>query len=261
MNLEWRTTSVGDVTLVAAVLENETALDRRVRVTNCLDGPVLPPRRDGVPEVGWDRRGATVDVTAASSRAVGYACPVSDGGGDADPPLVVESVDAPDSTGVESNPSRAATRRTGDPRPPRSVVASDDERTAETAGDESNSPSPSTAADGDDGDDSGAVPLSAPSGQQTKSASGPADTLPPAVRCWLDSLRSRAETLESLDGASVEEATMILDRVGGLDAIENRLDDEPRDVDSLRAVADEASSLADRLENRSVPLSALVRLS
>ncbi|ELZ95064.1 hypothetical protein C440_08307 [Haloferax mucosum ATCC BAA-1512] len=67
----------GDVALVTVKFDNDAPVDRRVRLRNRLDGPVLPPRRDGVPASGWDDDGFEGTVPAESTIALGYACPAA----------------------------------------------------------------------------------------------------------------------------------------------------------------------------------------
>ncbi|WP_115863249.1 DUF7857 domain-containing protein [Halorussus litoreus] len=75
VNLDWRVESRAGVSLVTLVVENPTPTPRRVRVANRLDGPIRPPRREGVPEAGWDDGGFEGVVAAGATRALGYACP------------------------------------------------------------------------------------------------------------------------------------------------------------------------------------------
>ena len=69
---------VADVILVAVTVYNDTSIDCRVRIQNQLNGPVLPPRRAGLPVSGWDTAGYDGSVLAGERITVGYACPVDD---------------------------------------------------------------------------------------------------------------------------------------------------------------------------------------
>jgi hypothetical protein len=68
------TTIVSGVTLVRVELRSTVDTDLRVRVANELDGPVLPPRREGVPAAGWDANGFRGIVPGSGRLGVGYAC-------------------------------------------------------------------------------------------------------------------------------------------------------------------------------------------
>ncbi|POG56798.1 DUF7857 domain-containing protein [Haloferax marisrubri] len=96
------------VALVSVRVDNDAPVARRVRLRNRLDGPVLPPRRAGVPEPGWDDDGFEGVVPAGSTVALGYAVPLS-------PPTVGDAAtdreDSTDCDGVaddfDARPERA----------------------------------------------------------------------------------------------------------------------------------------------------------
>ena len=116
MESDWTLTRLDgrdDVALVTVELHNPSPVDRRVRVTNRLSGPLLPPRRAGVPERGWDADGFTGVVPAGDHLALGYACPASDDR----PP--VEISDEGRATADESGTTvAAAIRGLDEARPP-----------------------------------------------------------------------------------------------------------------------------------------------
>lgn len=123
MELDWTAETVGGVTLVSLRLQSDRTVDRRVRLRNRLDGPVLPPRRQREPESGWDREGFTTIVPAGGAVAGGYACPAPAD----EPPVMVAEVGRPDCTAdgsgtVDDEPVADVIRRLGDARPPRAVV-------------------------------------------------------------------------------------------------------------------------------------------
>ena len=76
VSLDWRVDSRDGVALVELTVTNPTDAARRVRVANRLDGPVWPPRREGVPEAGWDDGGFEGVVAPGGRRALGYASPI-----------------------------------------------------------------------------------------------------------------------------------------------------------------------------------------
>lgn len=88
------------VTLVEFVVENPTRTAVNVRIEDRL-GEVWPPRREGIPEAGWDGRGFEAVVGAGERVAVGYASPESP----TEPPVEVvraertNADDAPDAAG------------------------------------------------------------------------------------------------------------------------------------------------------------------
>ncbi|KAB1197507.1 MULTISPECIES: hypothetical protein [Haloferax] len=120
-------TVVADVVLVTVTFENTDSVAQRVRLRNRLDGPVLPPRRAGVPEPGWDDDGFEGAVPAESTVALGYASPIdgdSTPSSDTDPESVVD-IDVlgrnPD-TDTAAVSSTDAIRRLGPSRPPADAV-------------------------------------------------------------------------------------------------------------------------------------------
>ena len=230
MEFDWTQQSAGAVTLVSVRLRNERATDRRVRLGNRLDGPTLPPWREGVPETGWDRDGATTVVPAGETVALGYACPAPA----STPPVAVEDVGAAEDTDETVDPADAV-RELGDHRPPRDVLERGEEESTEQSDEE-----------------------------PTTNSVDDCEREPPAAAPSPDSLaerRDRIETAEALDAAGVAEAAALLETTGGVDgvnALAARLDEDARE---LRALAAAAEALADRAAAASPPLGALRRLS
>jgi hypothetical protein len=262
MQLDWTTAHAAGVTLVTARLSNETGLDREVRLRNHLDGPVLPPRREGVFEAGWDRDGITLVVEAGDHEAVGYACPV--GRGDAaDPPVRIESVGTPENAsaagGADGEAARRACRSLGDPRPPRAVVAGPAQppgATTTRGGAESTDACERPRVD--------SVLCSQAPTDEAETAADEDDTttgLPSPVDSWLAGVRDRVETLASLHEASVDEAAETLDERGGLAGVEALDADVERDEARLRAVAETTARLADRAAETEAPIETLRRLT
>lgn len=216
-----------DIALVTVELRNPTAVDRRVRVRNRLDGPVLPPRRAGVPEPGWDEDGFAGVVPSGGRHVLGYACPTAV----RRPPIaVVDEGRATDEAAEREASAAAAVRGLDDPRPPAAAVP-----------DRSGSPTVDGTADGTEGP-------------------GDGGDLPEAVEAWLTAAERRIERGERLTDASVETATDALetadcDDVSALDA------EVSADVTALRVAAERASSLAERAAAVDVPVAALRRLA
>jgi hypothetical protein len=226
MESDWSVTSLDDhddVTLVTVDLRNPSPVDRRVRVTNRLDGPVLPPKRAGVPDSGWDREGFGGVVPASGRRALGYACPAPA----RRPPVSV--VDEGRADPGEGGDAAAAVRELGDPRPPCDAIpvteAADGRRAREPTG-----------------------------------ATGSAEAdVPSTVASWLSSVEARIERGERLTDASVESATTTLGTVDG--DVSELARQVAADAAELEAVAKRAAALSDRASAVDVPVEALRRLS
>lgn len=241
VTLRWstdaRTGAHGTVTLVELVVENPARTATRVRVGNRLDGPVWPPRLEGVPESGWDDGGFESVVAADSSRSLGYATPAAP----EDPPVEVvwtERAGTPtDDSGsgpaggagldaaavaVDAEATVAgAIRSLGDPRPPADAVA----------------PSPDDERSDADGD------------------------LPAPVAEWLAAVERRVGRREALaDARSLGAAADRLESAGGLAGAEELLAATREDRAALRALETRAADLRERAA-ADVPLSAFRRLA
>ena len=257
MELDWETNSVGELTLVAARLSNRRATPRRVRLENSLDGPVLPPRRQGEPEAGWDRDGVTTVVPAKECVALGYACPNGEQE-PTEPPVAVKAVESPDTaeaagasgaaeaTATEKRRVSEVKRRYADARPPRVAVG------GPTALGSQERPlslelSEREAAKRSDGEADSAVCLARNSRTVTKD--------------MLRQYRSRIETVEALTVAGVTEAADLLETGGGLTGIEAMGRELTDDAAALRALAAEATALAARADAATPPTETLRRLS
>ncbi|AUX07681.1 hypothetical protein AArcSl_0023 [Halalkaliarchaeum desulfuricum] len=116
MKLEHDTERRDGVTFVTATVYNPAPVTRHARVENRLEGTVLPPRRNGVPERGWDEAGVTLTVPAEKTVGIGYACssPPSD------PAVEIESTGR--GPAPEDDAESRARRSLGTFRPPRMVV-------------------------------------------------------------------------------------------------------------------------------------------
>jgi hypothetical protein len=112
VSLTCDTTTAGEATLVTLSLSSDEPT--HVRVDNCLDGPVWPPREQGVPAAGWDDEGFAGVVDG--DLALGYACPADP----ADPPARL--VDQRPPTDEETPTARSLVRELGDASPPRDAI-------------------------------------------------------------------------------------------------------------------------------------------
>lgn len=245
------TTTRSGVTLVHVELESTVDADLRVRIANGLDGPVLPPRPEGVPAAGWDAEGFRGVVPASGRLGVGYACPVStpetrrsvdhgttrertDTEGESDA-VSVELLGPADGAGAESASVEATIRSLGRARPPQDAVP---------VGVGARSPE-TTASDGThrSADETDAGPWAT---DATNTEPRAADAVPVAVADWFDGVESRVAVAERLTDASAEEATAVLAARGGVDALSGLPEAVAADEYALRAVAARADALADR---------------
>ena len=251
MELDWSVDREGDASLVGVRVRNDGAVPRRVRIESRLDGPVLPPRRGGVPESGWDTGGVTAVIDPGDRAAFGFAAladPV-------DPPVEIASVepvrenadDGRTAAESESDLARAAVRDLESHRPPRRAVAGEDAGDAvnEAGGDVG------TVGGEEDGDaDRSTVPGSPPS------AAAPDD-----IDAWFAAVEARMERAERLADADLATATAVVEEAGGLDAVEGLDERVAADAERLKAVRDRAAALAERAEESEVPTEALEALA
>jgi len=220
------TAAVTGGTLVAVALHNDTDVDVRVRVENDLDGPVLPPRREGVPAAGWDADGFTGTVPAGSRRGIGYACPCSEAPPEGSGPVSVDVLGPADDAG-RPTPDRVAdaARSLGEATPPADAVPV----------------APASAAD------------PSPTDRRIRRrgepvGSSPTDVPPPVV-AWLDTVEERIRRAERLTDATADEAATTLDACGGVDGVVALPDDLERDLTALRAAGDRIQALAARVDD------------
>jgi hypothetical protein len=214
-----------DVVLVAVELRNPSPVDRRVRVENRLDGPVLPPRSAGVPDPGWDETGFAGVVPAGGTRALGYAAPAS---GER-PPITV--VDEGRASGDESaSPARAAARELEESRPPADAVPAVGATEAEPTGTD----------------------------RREEGVADAETAVPPPVEAWLSAVEDRVERGERLTDASVATATAELEGTTDVEDLDARL---AADAAALRALSDRATGLATRASAVDIPLESLRRLA
>jgi len=243
------------VTLVTGHVRNPDR-PRRVRLANELDGPVWPPRVDGVPAEGWDDDGVELVLAADELRAVGYATPADP----ADDPLAIVSADRVDLDSEPVDDSPAATpgvtntpngivRELGSPRPPRDAVPTPE--VDADPGDATEAPT-----DADTGDRDVAERQSIDVSEREQIADGG------AVESWLAGVEQRIDAGETLTAdARLEAGADAVSRIGGLDAVrelDGRLAD---DAARLRTLAARAETLAERAETVDVPIEMIERLA
>jgi hypothetical protein len=264
---------VGERTLVEVAVTNETAVDRRVRVENRLDGPVEPPREGGSPAPGWDDDGYTGVVPADDRLTLGYACRAPP----TEPAVAVHDEGRPDDERDETTAADAA-RLLGDGAPPADAVP------VEGDGVTSDDPPAPVAAmaetlDGpSDGSPDGAAEPSTPVEVRDDpvdrdaddptvtdpASSAPTDDdpdLPPAVETWLDDAAGRVDDAETLATGDLAAVARVAEARGGAEGAVALADALAADERALRALAARAERLADRAADAAVPVEALRSLS
>jgi hypothetical protein len=125
------------VSLVAAVVRNETPVARRIRLRSTAEAPVLPPRRRGVPEAGWGEGGFVGTIPPEGRLPLGFAV----AGRPTEPPVTVfdrgradvddaggddADVDGTDVEAADEPTPADLLRELGSPAPPREAVPAGD---------------------------------------------------------------------------------------------------------------------------------------
>ncbi|MHB9287328.1 hypothetical protein ACKVMT_09860 [Halobacteriales archaeon Cl-PHB] len=217
------------VTLVALTLTSDATEEVRVDVAH--DGPVWPPRRQGVPEAGWDEDGWTGTVGPDDPVVLGYATPAEV----ADRPATVD-VAGPAGGGDVSAPTpRELVRTLGDARPPRDAV-----------------PEPDTSSVGN------SQTASATSQPTAGEVSAPASQAMSSV----EAAAARLDQAERLAGASsVEEATAAVREAGGIEAVRALAEQVAADRQRLASRAERSRRLADRAAAVEIPVETLERVT
>ncbi|SFR33797.1 DUF7857 domain-containing protein [Halogeometricum limi] len=243
MEYDCTTDVAAGTTLVTVRVRNDAAVDRRVSVRNTLSGPVLPPRREGVPERGWDEEGFVGVVDAESERTFGYACPVVEACAD---PVSVESlgrVDGESGTDLEA----AAVRRLGRARPPADAVPTSADAVP-ASGDavptrDSNADRCVPDRESRRHDDAESDAATVDEFAESPSANRASERVDP-VESWLANVESRAARAERLTDATAADAAAVLETDADISALPAAVD---ADEAALRSFARRATALADRL--------------
>ncbi len=280
---ECRLDRAGERTLVEVTVENETTVDRRVRVANRLDAPVEPPRESGAPAPGWDEDGWTGVVPANGRVTLGYACAAPL----AEPAVAVTDQGRPDDESSEVT-ARDAVRLLGDGTPPVDAVPETSTRAdppapvAAMADRLTEAESPTATADEASADRASADDATAPdepSAARTEASAasrGPAtttdavdascaeaavDSIPGPVASWIDEVTGRVDDAERVVSGDLATVAQVAEARGGAAATADLAEALAADERALRALAARAERLADRAANAEVPAEALRRLS
>lgn len=117
VTLDWTASAHDGVTLVTVRLDD---IDEptRVHIASRLDGPVWPPRREGVPEAGWTDDGFD-GVVGPGTAVLGYASPAPPA---APPAELVATEPVPDGRDELTADPESVVRQLGDPSPPADAV-------------------------------------------------------------------------------------------------------------------------------------------
>ncbi|MEY7850970.1 hypothetical protein AB7C87_17420 [Natrarchaeobius sp. A-rgal3] len=75
VTVETNANRVNGVTTVRVVLANTHSTPQTVRLRSCLEGPVWPPRTNGVPDPRWDENRWESTIRPGRRRGVGFATP------------------------------------------------------------------------------------------------------------------------------------------------------------------------------------------
>ncbi|MDG5776105.1 hypothetical protein VB773_01875 [Haloarculaceae archaeon H-GB2-1] len=260
ISVESSWTRTDGVTFVTARIVNDAATARRVTVANELDGPVWPPRSQGVPESGWSETGFEGRVEPGT-HPIGYATPAEP----ATPPVRLVDVEPVgdggeriDDDGRYETP-RAVVRECGDPAPPRDAIPDDGpatEQPPKTGGVASTEDAPESRHEDRERDESDDGQRS---GSDTEREA--AQTAPNTVPAWLDECERRIERAEALGGVqTVPEATEAVAAVGGLEGVREVARAVDADGRGLAHLAQRLDDLAERADAVDVPVATLERL-
>jgi hypothetical protein len=238
------------VTLVTARLR-DINVPTQIRVESRLDGPVWPPRREGLPEPGWTDTGFD-GVVGPGTEVLGYATPASP----SDPPAeLVDWEPVPDAEPREelTEDTDSVVRHLGDPSPPADAVPASGSAVEEPT---SNTP------DGEETEPGNAA--DPPVVDRASHAVSQRDTataeLPAAVGPWLAEMARRVNHAERLaEAETVPAATAAVSDADGMAGVRDLA--EADDAQRLRTLARRARRLADRRAAATVPVETLDRLA
>jgi hypothetical protein len=205
VTLDWCVESRAGVSLVELTVANPTDCARRVRVANRLDGAVWPPRREGVPEAGWDDGGFEGVLAPGECRALGYASPA-------------ESVEPP--------AELVWTERAGASDPIENTErAGPSERTDDAGWSADATPESVLRSLGDPRPPADAVPRPAlPDSDRANPGSADSDSVvPDPVESWLSDLAERAEC--GGDSARPADSALTDDDMSALETVARRIEE------------------------------------
>jgi len=254
VTFDCRAERVDGVTLVTATVGDVTE-PTRITVRNCLDGPLWPPRKQGVPEAGWTGDGFEGAV-GPGAHALGYAtpAPLSD-----QPAELVRAEPTSDTPPADErlDSADAVLRELGDPSPPADAVpAGEPSQVAEAMSRRSNESTVEQEMD------PRRATVKSPAESRTAPGQQSDQRLPDAVSQWLETVARRADRAERLAEAdSLSAATASVRAANGLSGVRTVAARGDTDEQMLRALARRAERLADRRAAATVPTETLSRLA
>jgi len=249
------------VTLVTVQLR-DIDVPTRVHIENRLDGPLWPPRREGIPEPGWTDAGFA-GVVGPGDETLGYATPAEP---DGQPAELVDAERVPDAGPVGELTADAASvvRQLGDPSPPADAVPSGGTEPTVPPAD-----GPPTVPDDPALEPASGTAVGRAERPDQPDAAGDTardatadDTFqrPPAVGPWLDEMARRVGHAEALGAVeTLPAATEAVRDAGGLAAVRDL--SAAADERKLRALSRRTRRLADRRAEATVPVETLAALA
>lgn len=230
--LDWHTTGSDDVTLVELLVTSDSP--EHIRIENCLNGPVWPPRRQGVPAAGWTDDGYEGVVAPDDRLVLGYASPADP---DDPPARIASATPAGEAEQNELSPEDVV-RALGDPTPPRDAIPTPGEGSVADPADRAESPA------------------------SRVSRAGQEDRTVQAVAAYLDAVASRLDDAERLaDASSPGEASDALAAVGGAENATDLREQLSADRRALARLARRSQALAARIDAVDVPAETLARVA
>jgi hypothetical protein len=254
VTFDCRAERVDGVTLVTATV-GDIAEPNRITVRNRLDGPLWPPRKQGVPEAGWTEDGFE-GVVGPGTHALGYATPAPPSD---QPAELVSAEPTPDSPPADEglDSADAVLRELGDPSPPADAVpAGESAQTGDSGGRQPGAPGVEQQID--------PQPATAQLPVESRTAPGQLSDrqFPDAVSQWLETVARRVDRAERLaEVDSLAAATAAVRAAGGLSGVRTVAARSDVDEQMLRGLAQRAERLADRRAAATVPTETLSRLA
>ncbi|THE66037.1 hypothetical protein D8Y22_03690 [Salinadaptatus halalkaliphilus] len=100
VTLETSVVRTNGVTTVRVVIDNQHSTHQAVRLQSTLEGPVWPPRRDGVVDPQWDGDIWDGTIRSGRTRGIGFASPAPP----TDPPVDIVSSDRLEADDLKRSP-------------------------------------------------------------------------------------------------------------------------------------------------------------
>lgn len=239
--LDWDLTRTGEVTLVELAVGSE--FDQHVCIESQLT-PVWPPRRQGVPQRGWD--GSTFEGTVSqdSELVFGYASPAEP----AEPPATITATEPPSAD--ETVRPRDIVHTLGDASPPRDTFGRTHSEKSER---------PPVTQESTETDQ--ATQVETEPRQGSEHGTDTEHQQPREPTAWFDAVESRVTTTEQLARTTdAGEVRAAVDELGGIEDIRALQAQLNADRRRLTEVQQRSETLAERLASVELPLATLERI-